>query len=132
MDREWSSQPLASDQTGWDWFSLHLGSGEKLMLFRLRQKDGQHYFSGNWIGLDGASIQNASADITMTATAFTEIEKRNVPTSWSIAIASRGLKIETAPLNANSWMGTSFPYWEGPISFSGSHRGVGYLEMTGY
>ncbi len=24
MDREWSSQPLASDQTGWDWFSLHL------------------------------------------------------------------------------------------------------------
>ena len=29
-------------------------------------------------------------------------------------------------------MGTSFPYWEGPISFSGSHAGVGYLEMTGY
>ena len=50
MDREWSSQPLASDQTGWDWFSLHLGSGEKLMLFRLRQNDGQNYFSGNWIG----------------------------------------------------------------------------------
>src|ERR1700719_564851 len=22
MDREWSSQPLASDQTGWDWLSL--------------------------------------------------------------------------------------------------------------
>src|SRR5204862_8147517 len=37
MDREWSSQPLASDQTGWDWFSLHLDSREKLMLFRLRQ-----------------------------------------------------------------------------------------------
>jgi predicted secreted hydrolase len=29
-------------------------------------------------------------------------------------------------------MGTSFPYREGPISFSGSHHGVGYLEMTGY
>jgi predicted secreted hydrolase len=29
-------------------------------------------------------------------------------------------------------MGTSFPYWEGPISFAGSHGGVGYLEMTGY
>ena len=43
MDREWSSQPLASDQTGWDWFSLHLNSGEKLMLYRLRQKDGQNY-----------------------------------------------------------------------------------------
>jgi predicted secreted hydrolase len=132
MDREWSSQPLASDQTGWDWFSLHLGLSEKLMLFRLRQKDGQNYFSGNWIGEDGKSTQIASGDIKMMPTASTEIEKRKVPTQWSIAIPSRGLKIETAPLNANSWMGTSFPYWEGPIDFRGSHRGVGYLEMTGY
>jgi predicted secreted hydrolase len=31
-----------------------------------------------------------------------------------------------------SWMATSFPYWEGPIGFRGSHSGVGYLEMTGY
>ena len=33
MDREWSSQPLASDQKGWDWFSLHLSSGEKMCSF---------------------------------------------------------------------------------------------------
>jgi predicted secreted hydrolase len=132
MDREWSSQPLASDQTGWDWFSLHLESSEKLMLFRLRQADGQDYFSGNWTGMDGTSAQIASADIKMAPTASTAIENRKVPTSWSIAIPSRGLKIETIPLNANSWMATSFPYWEGPISFRGSHTGVGYLEMTGY
>jgi predicted secreted hydrolase len=29
-------------------------------------------------------------------------------------------------------MGTSFAYWEGPIRFDGSHKGVGYLELTGY
>jgi predicted secreted hydrolase len=29
-------------------------------------------------------------------------------------------------------MATSFPYWEGPIRFEGSHHGRGYLEMTGY
>jgi predicted secreted hydrolase len=132
MDREWSSQPLASDQTGWDWFSLHLSSGEKLMLFRLRQADGQNYFSGNWIGLDGQSAQIATTDIEMTPLATTAIEGRKLPTSWRIAIAARGLKIESTALNAMSWMGTSFPYWEGPISFTGSHHGVGYLEMTGY
>jgi predicted secreted hydrolase len=132
MDREWSSQPLASDQTGWDWFSLHLDTGEKLMLFRLRQADGQSYFSGNWITTDGQSAQTASAEINMTPTTSTGIENRKVPTQWSIAIASRGLQIETTPLNAKSWMGTSFPYWEGPINFRGSHSGVGYLEMTGY
>ena len=49
MDREWSSQPLAVDQTGWDWLSLHFNSGEKLMLYRMRQTDGNNYASGNWI-----------------------------------------------------------------------------------
>jgi predicted secreted hydrolase len=102
------------------------------MLFRLRQKDGQNYFSGNWIGPDEKSAQVASADIIMTPISSTEVADRKVPTRWNIAIPSRGLRIETAPLNARSWMATSFPYWEGPISFRGSHSGIGYLEMTGY
>jgi predicted secreted hydrolase len=132
MDREWSSQPLASDQTGWDWFSLHLSHDEKLMLFRLRQTDGSDYCSGNWISKEGKSEQLLPADIKMTPTASTDIEGRKLPTSWRIEIAARGVAIESIPLNAKSWMGTSFPYWEGPIGFSGSHTGLGYLEMTGY
>ena len=132
MDREWSSQPLASDQTGWDWLSLHLNEGEKLMLFRLRQSDGQNYRSGNWISRDGKTEQIASADIEMTPKTLTEIEGRKIPVAWHIAIPRLALSIETVPLNAKSWMGTSFPYWEGPIRFRGSHGGLGYLEMTGY
>jgi predicted secreted hydrolase len=132
MDREWSSQPLASDQTGWDWLSLHLNSGEKLMLYRLRQKDGHNDLYGNWIEPDGRSIEIASTDNSMTPTALTELEGRKIPTAWRIAIPSRSLTIECVPLNPRSWMGTSFPYWEGPISFKGSHAGLGYLEMTGY
>ena len=53
LDREWSSQPLASDQSGWDWLSLHFDAGDKLMLYRMRQADGQHYGSGKWIAPDG-------------------------------------------------------------------------------
>ena len=132
MDREWSSQPLASDQTGWDWFSLHLNSGEKLMLYRLRQKDGHSDLFGNWIEPGGRSSEIASPDNSMTATGYTDIEGRRLPTAWSIVIPAHGLKIESLPLNPKSWMGTSFPYWEGPISFRGSHSGLGYLEMTGY
>ena len=132
MDREWSSQPLASDQTGWDWLSLHLTAGEKLMLYRLRQNDGHNDLYGNWIEPDGRSIEIASTDNSMTPTALTELEGRKIPTAWRIAIPSRSLTIECVPLNPRSWMGTSFPYWEGPISFKGSHSGLGYLEMTGY
>src|SRR5580693_4339219 len=128
MDREWSSQPLASDQTGWDWFALHLNGREKLMLFRLRQTDGNNYCSGNWISRDGQTEQIASADIGMMPAGLTELEGRKIPTTWRIAIPGRALTIECVPLNARSWMGTSFPYWEGPISFAGSHAGAGYLE----
>ena len=68
----------------------------------------------------------------MTPMASTEVAGRKIPTAWRIELPTRGLAIESIPLNAKSWMGTSFPYWEGPISFAGSHKGVGYLEMTGY
>jgi predicted secreted hydrolase len=132
LDREWSSQPLAPDQSGWDWLSLHLASGDRLMLYRMRQTDGQHYGSGKWFARDGGATLLATSDITMTPQAFTEIEGRKIPTAWRIVIPKLSLAIDCTPLNAKSWMGTSFPYWEGPISFGGSHAGLGYLEMTGY
>ena len=132
LDREWSSQPLAPDQEGWDWFSLHLDSGEKVMLFRLRHSDGAHFFAGNWISPDGASTPLQSDEIEMIPGDLTEVAGRELPTSWRLRIASRGLELATEPVNAKAWNGTSFAYWEGPIRLSGSHGGVGYLEMTGY
>lgn len=45
---------------------------------------------------------------------------------------NRGLDVETTPVNAESFMATSVPYWEGPITLQGSHAAKGYLEMTGY
>jgi predicted secreted hydrolase len=132
MDREWSSQPLASDQTGWDWLSLHFSGGEKLMLFRLRSQGGRHFTSGKWFSPRQADRQIASADIAMTPKAVSQISGRNIPTRWEIAIPSLGMTISCVAINAASWMRTRFPYWEGPIRFEGSHNGVGYLEMTGY
>ena len=132
MDREWSSQPLASDQKGWDWISLHLDGGDKLMLFRLRQTGGKNYFSGNFIEADGRPNILAAQDISMSPIVETSIGAHVVPTQWGIEVSSRGLKIKIVPLNPQSWMATNIPYWEGPVSIQGSHNGVGYLEATGY
>lgn len=132
MDREWSSQPLASDQKGWDWISLHLDSGAKLMLFRLRQSDARNYVSGNWIDADGRSEVLVSDAIVLKPISQSSIEGRMLPTEWEIEIPSHGLKIRITPLNQHSWMATTIPYWEGPIQVQGSHSGVGYLELTGY
>lgn len=132
MDREWSSQPLDADQTGWDWLSLHLASGDKLMLYRLRQKDGKNYPFGNWISATGDTQMILDSDIQMSPQAVAEVAGRKLPVEWQIAIPSRSFSISCRPLNPRAWMGTGFSYWEGPISFTGSHDGVGYLELTGY
>lgn len=132
MDREWSSQPLAADQKGWDWFSLHLPKGEKLMLFQLRSTDGSAFRAGSWIGADGSVASLAPEDIVVIPLDRVTVSGRRMPVSWKVEVKSRGLAIETAPLFKESWMGTTFPYWEGPVRYSGTHAGVGYLEMTGY
>lgn len=131
LDREWSSQPLASDQTGWDWFSLHLPGGEKVMAFRLRD-GGPGFTSANWISADGRTEPLPSGAVLFDPVRTTDVAGRSIPVAWRVRIPGKGLDITTAPLNDQSWMATSTPYWEGPITFSGSAQGEGYLEMTGY
>ena len=132
LDREWSSQPLAADQTGWDWFSLMLDAGPRLMAFRLRDTGGGGFVSGTWIAADGTPTPLGPEDIRLVPGRTTSVAGRSLPVEWRVEVPGRGLAVDTTPLNAQSWMGTSVPYWEGPIRVSGSHAGRGYLEMTGY
>jgi predicted secreted hydrolase len=131
LDREWSSQPLAENQTGWDWFSLHFDTGEKLMAFRLRDdKDG--FISASWISPDGETTPMSKEDIRLEPVRLAMVDGRQMPVAWRIQVPARSIDITTQPLNDQSWMRTSTPYWEGPLSFEGNATGVGYLETTGY
>jgi predicted secreted hydrolase len=132
LDREWSSQPLAETQAGWDWISLHLDSGAKLMGFRLRETDGGAFGSATWIAPDGTATPYPDGALTMTPRAETEVAGRRVPTEWRVALPARDVDLRIAALNPGAWMATGFPYWEGPVTVAGSHSGRGYLEMTGY
>jgi predicted secreted hydrolase len=131
LDREWSSQPLAADQTGWDWFSLHFASGEKLMGFRLRDT-GAGFTSATWISADGTPTPLPPGALSVTPGATATVAGRSVPVGWHLVLPSRNLDITTQAVNSQAWMATRTPYWEGPITVRGSHAGRGYLEMTGY
>lgn len=131
LDREWSSQPLAANQTGWDWFSLHLDTGDKVMAFRLRD-DQDGYVSANWISADGRTTPLLGTAVLMEPVRRATVNGRQMPVAWRIRIPEKSVDIITQPLNDQSWMTTSTPYWEGPIAFKGTTSGVGYLEMTGY
>ena len=77
MDREWSSQPLAATQKGWDWFSLHFSTGEKLMIFRLRDKTAGDFSAGTWIGADGVQQTLDRNDITLVPLLQTNLTGRD-------------------------------------------------------
>jgi len=132
LDREWSSQPLSETQTGWDWFSLSLDSGDKVMAFQLRQSDGSVYTSGTWIGADGQTVPLSNGDFTPAPLDTTQVAGRQVPTRWRFDMPARDIGLIIEAQNAQSWMDVSVQYWEGPVTISGSHTGRGYLEMTGY
>lgn len=131
LDREWSSQPLSSDQQGWDWFSLRFDSGEKLMGFVLRGNSGD-YTSGTWIAADGTPEPLAPGSFQASPLSISNVGTRQIPTRWEITLPHKKVSIAVQALNPQSWMGTSFAYWEGPVRVQGSHSGTGYLEMTGY
>lgn len=133
LDREWSSQPLAAGQSGWDWFSLHLGSGAKLMLFQVREDRGQPYRAGTWVGPDGQVRALQGAEVELTPLAWTEQDNgKRVPTRWRVQLPSVQVDVQVEAVQTKAWMGTRFPYWEGPVRVTGSAPGRGYLEMTGY
>ena len=130
LDREWSSQPLAEGQTGWDWFSLSFDDGAKLMGFRLRGEP--DYTAATWISADGTPI--AYADGAFLATPLTDatVAGRDLPVQWRVELPDQGLDVVVEAIYPGAWMAVSVPYWEGPVTVTGTHDGRGYLEMTGY
>ncbi len=132
LDREWSSQPLSAEQTGWDWFSLHFESGDKLMGYRLRDATEAPYMVATWIAPNGTPTPYAAGALQAIPMQAARVAGRDIPVRWRLTMPARGLDIEVAAINPQSWMDTSVAYWEGPVTAQGTHRGVGYLEMTGY
>jgi predicted secreted hydrolase len=137
LDREWSSQPLAPDQPGWDWLALHLDDGSALMVYRLRQADRDHWISGSWVDLQGHATTLAPADVVFEPLATNAVTSatgrvRDLPLSWRVALPAKGLSWTVSPVAVDHWLDTAFPYWEGPVRVQGSTTGRGYLELTGY
>jgi predicted secreted hydrolase len=131
LDREWSSQPLAADQTGWDWFSLVFDSGARLMGFRLRDA-GAGFTSATWIDPDGKTTPMPPGALLLTPLRTETVAGREIPVEWQVALAAKSVDVTVSAINSQAFMDTTVPYWEGPIRITGTHGGRGYLEMTGY
>jgi predicted secreted hydrolase len=140
MDHEWFTHQLNPSQAGWDWFSVQLDDARELMLFQLRRKDGSidPYSAGTYVDRQGVTRHLSSRDFSLQPIGHWISPKTKVkyPVRWRLEIPSLALSLEcTAALDDQELASTNASepnYWEGAVRYSGSTRGVGYLEMTGY
>jgi predicted secreted hydrolase len=88
---------------------------------------------------DGSSRRLAASDLSLSVLArWTSPETGAIyPARWRLRAPSAGLDLLVEPRLAEQEMRTSFVYWEGAVSVSGTRdggavSGQGYVELTGY
>ncbi|EZP53828.1 lipocalin-like domain-containing protein [Sphingomonas sp. RIT328] len=138
LDREWSSDYLASDAAGWDWTGLNLDDGGALMAFRIRRKGGGILWAGgSYRRADGRTTRLSPADVAFSPTATWRSARTGAryPVAQMLRIRLPG-GIRAFPLRpvfpdqeVDARAAGQPVYWEGAVRTDG---GRGYLELTGY
>ena len=135
MDHEFSSSQLTERQVGWDWFSIQFDDGRDVMLYVLRDAQGNVDFaSGTWVAADGAVTPLSAVDFTIAGRR--RDERSLYPLAFDVTVKGERFTIEAASsrcVNA-SVLVDGIEYFEGPIEVrrDGVTVGRGYVELTGY
>ena len=132
FDQEWTSQLLDTETQGWDWLSLHLDDGNKIMAFRMRLKNQDDYVTGSYITSTGEQITLQPGDLTLQPVSVKKVDGRQLPLVWKLKIPSKNIDLTISTLKDKQWNNAAVPYYEGMVKIEGSHGGVGFLELTGY
>lgn len=139
MDREWSTSALGEKQVGWDWFSLQLDDETEVMIYQLRNEDGDdipavdEYSSGAFIDKDAHKAKLELKDFELKPLEYwAKSKEHKFPIKWSLKVPERDLDLVISAEFKNQVHDFSIPYWEGAVVVEGNKKGKGYLEMTGY
>lgn len=151
MDHQWGNF-LTLGGGGWDWYSIQLNNRTEMMLYIIRDADGQAVsayigiigVAGHYLDLPASSLHTSVLDHWTSAT--TGI---TYPSGWRVEIndphlkASLTLQPELKNQELVVTQSTGNTYWEGAVSITGSAssleqsrelavQGEGYVELTGY
>jgi predicted secreted hydrolase len=140
LDREWGSDGLAPDETGWDWFALQLDDGSSLMFYSLRRTDGTRDPASAGTYVDSSGVERAlrNEDVRLSVGKQWRSPRGGVyPAEWRLQVPSLGVEVQLQPVLADQELDTTPRYWEGAVDVTGSRsgaalRGRGYVELTGY
>jgi predicted secreted hydrolase len=145
MDHEYSTASLEAGIVGWDWFSLQLSDQTELMLYLLRDQNGQinPASSGTFIDRSGVPQHLTSEDFSVIALKQWKSSRSGAvyPVAWHLKIDPLGIELNVAASLTDQEMvttaSTGVIYWEGSVTASGTAAkqpvaAEGYAELTGY
>ncbi len=150
FDHEWSTNSLAADAVGWDWFSLQLDNGAALMLGFIRDRDPDATVPASrfrdlfpvspvYVEPGGHMRQLDGGDFTLAVTDYwtSDVTGVQYPSGWQLDIPAVNLQCHLEPLLKNQEFIGVGTYWEGLVGAVCEHdgdgaQGRGYVELTGY
>ena len=144
MDHEFSSEPLAPEQVGWDWLSLRLDVGLDVTAFQLRRSDGEPDYRAATLSTGSDSVPPRRPELrewsmTPGRTWTSPATGATYPVEWTLTLpepVGRLIVRAAFPSQENlSSRVANLHYWEGMVrafAIDGTRIGEGYLEMTGY
>lgn len=136
FDHQWGDFEAA--QLRWNWFALQLADGADLMLFELFDRQGGPVLRMGTYVKGGVTRALGAADFEAVARGNWKSPSSGVvyPVLWTLSVPSQGLKLKVDPVirwsQFDARTTTLNVYWEGAVKLSGSHAGVGFMELSGY
>lgn len=138
-DHQWGDFDLSS-YAGWDWLSLQLDDGSEVMLYLIREPSGAYSSrGGSVVAATGETIDLAGDAFVFEPTGETWASDATgaiYPVEWRLQVPDFGVDVLVGTTVPDQEMDTrattGIVYWEGAVSATGSHSGVGYVELTNY
>ena len=136
FDHQWGDFEAA--KLRWNWFALQLSDGADIMIFELFDRQGKPVQRMGTYARNGRISALGDGDIGLSSSGSWKSPASGVsyPLDWTLSIPSKGVQLQVDPVIRASEFDarttTLNVYWEGAVKLSGSHSGVGFMELSGY
>lgn len=132
LEKSWGDNLMEADRLGWDWFMIPLDNGNTLLVNRYRDHEQIPKISALLLRKDGRQITFNSHQITMRALwPLDNVKGKRLPLRWQVVIPKEHIDLTLYALNRQDWHTFATSYWQGPIEVRGSHRGKGFMRLSG-
>ena len=145
MDREFGTWTPTDNQKGWDWFSIQLNNNCELMVYQLRNAEGQPspFSCGTYSVENGEYVGLKSGEFTIepSGTWRSPASGAEYPSGWHICVPELEISLRVEPVIKDQELDTRgttmIVYWEGACDVSGvvgdrDVAGEAYVELVGY